>query len=164
MVNIEKLDPILGLIDMVVSREGNIQSSDILELLQDKEVQEQIAEVARGFFSNGTVTVNIIPALLIAGAIAAFFALGGFALFSKQGGGDTGGGSYTVITDDYGAPSTGYGAPDAGYGAPSGGYDAPSDGYGAGRRRREVLSADQKDIFKNLVASSEEVNPVPPKI
>merc|ERR1712123_345969 len=119
------------------------QLAPLLALIQDKDLQERVEDVARGFFSNGTITVNIIPALLIAAAIGAFIKLGGAAFFLKgSGGGET--------------DASGYGAPDAGYGAPaaSSGYDAPSDGYGAGRRRREVLSADQKVVYADYVSPS----------
>ena len=36
----------------------------ILEFFQDKDVQEKAAEVGRLFFTNGSVTVNLIPVLL----------------------------------------------------------------------------------------------------
>ena len=36
----------------------------ILEFFQDKDVQEKAEEVARLFFTNGSVTVNLIPVLL----------------------------------------------------------------------------------------------------
>jgi len=134
------------------------QLAPLLALIQDKDLQERVEDVARGFFSNGTITVNIIPALLIAAAIGAFIKLGGAAFFLKgSGGGETGGSTYIVSdASGYGAPSTGYGAPDAGYGAPaaSSGYDAPSDGYGAGRRRREVLTTEQKAVYADFVSPS----------
>ena len=36
----------------------------ILEFFQDEDVQEKAAEVGRLFFTNGSVTVNLIPILL----------------------------------------------------------------------------------------------------
>jgi len=84
---------------------------------------------------------------------------------------------YGAPSAGYGAPDAGYGAPDAGYGAPSTGYDspssgydapapgndysAPSSGYSAGRRKRDILSEDQKEFYNNLAKNFEvSVNPV----
>lgn len=36
----------------------------VLELFQNKDVQEKATEVARLFFSNGSVTINLLPILL----------------------------------------------------------------------------------------------------
>jgi len=46
----------------------------VLQLLNDKNVQEKVEEVARFFYSNGNVTVNLFPALFL-GIITIFFVL-----------------------------------------------------------------------------------------
>merc|ERR1711923_586320 len=100
--------------------------------------------------------------------------------------GGYGGSGYGAPSGGYGAPSAGYGAPDAGYGAPSTGYDspssgydtpaaggsgsgfnpgsdysAPSSGYSAGRRKRDILSEDQREFYTNLAKNFEAgVSPV----
>ena len=47
----------------------------ILEFFQDKDVQEKAAEVGRLFFTNGSVTVNLIPILLFSflGSLCKYF-------------------------------------------------------------------------------------------
>ena len=47
----------------------------ILEFFQDEDVQEKAAEVGRLFFTNGSVTVNLIPILLFSflGSLCKYF-------------------------------------------------------------------------------------------
>merc|ERR1712154_64098 len=86
--------------------------------------QSRVMEVARQFFANSNITVNLLPALIAGGLLLLAIPL--LLLFFP---GLLGGGGSTDATGSgYGAPS--YGAPDAGYGAPEAGYGAPSDGYG----------------------------------
>jgi len=142
----------------------------VLDLFGDVTLQEkadavaksifQYAEVSedegRQIFTNGMITVNILPALLIAAGIAGLIKLGAFGFLFGNQGGDSGGDTSYGVSSGYGAPSSGYGAPSSGYGAPeSAGYDAPSQGYGSIRRRREVLSPDQKEVFATQMASLE---------
>jgi len=96
----------------------------LMELGQDEAVQEKVMEVARQFFGNSNITVNLLPALIAGGLLLLAIPLA-LALFPGLFGG---GGSTDATGSGYGAPS--YGAPDAGYGAPDAGYGAPSSGYG----------------------------------
>jgi len=95
----------------------------LMELSKDEAVQERVMEVARQFFANSNITVNLLPALIAGGLLLLAIPL--LLLFFP---GLLGGGSTDATGSGYGAPS--YGAPDAGYGAPEAGYGAPSDGYG----------------------------------
>lgn len=95
----------------------------LLELSKDEAVQSRVMEVARQFFANSNITVNLLPALIAGGLLLLAIPL--LLLFFP---GLLGGGSTDATGSGYGAPS--YGAPDAGYGAPEAGYGAPSDGYG----------------------------------
>jgi len=94
-----------------------------MELGKDEAVQERVLEVARQFFSNSNITVNLLPALIAGGLLLLAIPL--LLLFFP---GLFGGGSTDATGSGYGAPS--YGAPAAEYGAPSASYGAPSDGYG----------------------------------
>ena len=86
-------------------------------LAKDPSVQSKATEVARQIFTNGNITVNLLPALAagLLALAAAFFLLP--LLFPA--GGD--------VATGYG---TGYGAPQISYEEPNAGYGAPSDGYG----------------------------------
>lgn len=130
----------------------------LMELIEDDDVREKVSETARIFFSNGNITVNLIPALLVGLGLLALKSLLGIPLLGLLGGGDTatgyGGGSsgYGAPDAGYGAPDAGYGAPDAGYGAPSGGGHAPSSGYDAGRKKRDApLSDEQKALYDDVI-------------
>merc|ERR1719350_2775063 len=70
------------------------------------------AMLARQFFSNSNITINLIPALIAGGLLLLLLPL----LFL-----------FLAPADDGG---TGYGAPAAEYGAPSSSYGAPSSSYG----------------------------------
>jgi len=96
----------------------------LMELSKDEAVQEKVMLVARQFFANSNITVNLLPAL-IAGALL-LLAIPLLLLFFPGLFG--GGGSTDATGSGYGAPS--YGAPAAEYGAPSSSYGAPSSGYG----------------------------------
>jgi len=96
----------------------------LMELGKDEAVQEKVLEVARQFFSNSNITVNLLPALIAGGLLLLAIPL--LLLFFP---GLLGGGGATDTTGTgYGAPS--YGAPAAEYGAPESSYGAPSSGYG----------------------------------
>merc|ERR1712083_1105179 len=89
----------------------------LMELSKDEAVQERVMEVARQFFANSNITVNLLPALIAGGLL-----LLGIPLLLLFFPGLLGGGGSTDAT------GTGYGAPS--YGAPSSSYGAPSSGYG----------------------------------
>merc|ERR1719370_1274446 len=93
-------------------------SAPILELARNELVQSNMEEGARIFFTNNSLTVNLIPQLLA-------LALGGLLLlpllapllgllFGGGGGGSdsTGGGTIYQVSDAYGAPAPSYGAPE----------------------------------------------------
>ena len=92
--------------------QDNMVDLTILEtvktFLEDQTVQEKIEETARIFFSNGGITVNLIPALAILGlGLLALAPLLGIPLLPLLSG-ITGGGS-TTGSGSYGTPATGYG-------------------------------------------------------
>merc|ERR1712210_250560 len=74
--------------------------------------QSKVLDVARQFFSNSNITINLIPALIAGGLLLLLLPL----LFL-----------FLAPADDAGS---GYGAPAAEYGAPSSSYGAPSSSYG----------------------------------
>merc|ERR1712083_427692 len=82
----------------------------LLELARDESVQSKVLDVARQFFSNSNITINLIPALIAGGLLLLLL------LFL-----------FLAPADDAGS---GYGAPAAEYGAPSSSYGAPSSSYG----------------------------------
>merc|ERR1711976_124316 len=107
----------------------------LMDLLGSKDVQDELKETARIYFTSPDVTINLIWAVLILGLLGLVLKplfgiplleniLG--AMTSHGGSGASYGGG---VSSDYGAPSGGYGAPSAGYGTPSAGYDSPSSGY-----------------------------------
>jgi len=144
--------------------------NSLMELVEDPEMREKIEDTARIFFSNGSVTVNLIPAILVGLGLLALKSLLGIPLLGLLGG--SGGGSatgYGGASSGYGAPDAGYGAPDAGYGAPDAGYGAPSGGgaaapsagYNAGRKKRTAsLSDEQKSLYNDVIAHNMDVAPV----
>jgi hypothetical protein len=79
----------------------------LLEMIQDPKVQAKVEDVARFFYSNNSVTINL--AAVAAAAALGLLLLGGllFILFQPSGG-ETGGTGYG---DPYGTTGTGYGAP-----------------------------------------------------
>merc|ERR1712183_349749 len=81
----------------------------LIELARDESVQSKVLDVARQFFSNSNITINLIPALIAGGLLPLLFL-------------------FLAPADDGGA--SGYGAPAAEYGAPSSSYGAPSSSYG----------------------------------
>lgn len=113
-----------------------------MELGKDEAVQERVLEVARQFFSNSNITVNLLPALIIGGLL-----LLGLPLLLLLFPGLLGGGSTDATGTGYGAPS--YGAPAAEYGAPSSSYDAPSSGYGRQGYEEYRSLSDSLDLVNN---------------
>jgi len=109
----------------------------LLELFGNKDVQDELIETGRIYFTSNDVTINLVWSILILGLLGLVLKpLFGIPLLENILGAMTGGGSHGAsygggVSDGYGAPSGGYGAPSGGYGAPSGGYGAPSGGYGA---------------------------------
>merc|ERR1712079_184342 len=78
----------------------------LLEMIQDPEVQAKVDDVARFFYSNNSVTINL--AAVAAAAALGLLLLGALLYFLFQPSGETGGTGYG---DAYGATGTGYGAP-----------------------------------------------------
>merc|ERR1712217_960204 len=105
----------------------------LLELARDESVQTKVLDVARQFFSNSNITINLLPALIAAGLLLLFLAPA-----------DDGGAS------GYGAPAAEYGAPSSSYGAPSSSYGYRSDeGYEEGSYRSLLT-----DLLDSNAASS----------
>jgi len=109
----------------------------LLDLFGNKDVQDELIETGRIYFTSNDVTINLVWSILVLGLLGLVLKpLFGIPLFENILGAMSGGGSHGAsygggVSDGYGAPSGGYGAPSGGYGAPSGGYGAPSGGYGA---------------------------------
>merc|ERR1711976_864177 len=135
----------------------------LMDLLGSKDVQDELKETARIYFTSPDVTINLIWAVLILGLLGLVLKplfgiplleniLG--AMTSHGGSGASYGGG---VSSDYGAPSGGYGAPSGGYGAPSAGsgfnpgtgYSAPQSGYS--KRSADFLSEEQKDFANGLI-------------
>ena len=102
-----------------------------MDLAKDETVREKVLEVAKTFYSDSTVTVNVLPAIALA-AVSVFLAVGIIGLVAPQlipGGLSSPASSANVA---YGAPSTspagtGYGAnPVEEYVEPASEYDTPS--------------------------------------
>ena len=87
-------------------------AAPLIELARDESVQSKVLDVARQFFSNSNITINLIPALIAGGLLLLLLPL----LFL-----------FLAPAEDAGS---GYGAPAAEYGAPSSSYGAPSSSYG----------------------------------
>jgi len=95
-----------------------------LELLNDDEIQGKVEELARFFYSNGNVTVNLLPALIL-GVITLFFVLPllGVPLLDSVFG-SVGGAASGYNTIAYGGQDTAYGGQTTAYG---GQYSARSN-------------------------------------
>merc|ERR1712001_685571 len=77
----------------------------LLELARDESVQSKVLDVARQFFSNSNITINLIPALIAGGLLLLLLPL----LFLAPA--DDAGSGYGAPAAEYGAPSSSYGAP-----------------------------------------------------
>ena len=104
-------------------------AAPLLELARDESVQTKVLDVARQFFSNSNITINLLPALIAAGLLLLLLPL----LFL-----------FLAPADDGGA--SGYGAPAAEYGAPSSSYGAPSSSYGY--RSVSILFSFQYEVIR----------------
>ena len=110
--------------------------------MQEASLASLASEVARTFFSNGAVTVNLLPAALALGGLLALGALL-LPLLGGGHGGSTGGTNLQVYGGSGSGGGSGYGGGGGGggggssYGGGGGGggggssYAAPSTGYGA---------------------------------
>ena len=115
----------------------------ILDILGRPDIQDELKETARLYFTSNDVTINLIWSVIIVGLLGLVLKpLFGIPLLDNILNAMSGGGSGAAygggVSDGYGAPSGGYGAPsggygaptpDSGYGAPSSSYDTPSSGY-----------------------------------
>ena len=96
-----------------------------MDLAKDETVREKVLEVAKTFYSDSTVTVNVLPAIALA-AVSVFLAVGIIGLVAPQlipGGLASPASSVNVA---YGAPST---SPAAGYASPVEEYVEPASEY-----------------------------------
>merc|ERR1712106_263646 len=106
----------------------------LLELARDESVQSKVLDVARQFFSNSNITINLIPALIAGGLLLLLLLL----LFLFLAPAEDAGGS------GYGAPAAAYGAPESSYG-----YRA-DEGYEEAGSYRSLLT----DLLDSNAASS----------
>jgi len=106
----------------------------VLALFQDKEMQEKAEEVARFFFSNGSVTINLLPVLtftLLTALLAIPLLLPAFDALSSFYS-NTAGYSNTVAYS-------------------GGNYSPPSSGYGYSARSSLIdLSDEQKALYPEI--------------
>merc|ERR1712111_255910 len=118
----------------------------LYNLIEDQDTREKVEETARLYFANtsgnGSVTVNLIPTvvigLLLLIGLLKLLGLPILASFGLDGlGGDTSG--------------SGYGAPSGGYGTPSSGYDS----YARSGDYFDATVADLQDQINQLIASNE---------
>jgi len=112
----------------------------ILQLLNDEDMQGKVEELARFFYSNGNITVNLLPALIL-GVITIFFVLPllGIPLLDSVLG-TVGGAAAGYNTVAYaGAPTTAYGGQPSAYGT----------GYSA-RSNQVELTEEQKVLYPEL--------------
>jgi len=111
----------------------------ILEFFQDKDVQEKAAEVGRLFFTNGSVTVNLIPVLL--------FSFLGSLLFLP------------LLLPAYDALSSLYSsALSSNSVAYSANYAAPVAGYGYSARSSAIeLTDEQKALYPEIAELREKI-------
>merc|ERR1712117_130716 len=169
----------MGPVGQSVSPQSDMEAitDTLMDLLGSKDVQDELKETARIYFTSPDVTINLIWSVLILGLLGLVLKplfgiplleniLG--AMTSHGGSGASYGGG---VSSDYGAPSGGYGAPSAGYDSPSSGYDSPSSGYdspstgsgfnpgtgysapqsGYSKRSADILSEEQKDFANGLI-------------
>jgi len=115
----------------------------ILELLQDKELQEKAEQAARFFFSNGNVTINLLPALFIT-LLTLFFILPllGIPLLDILfPGSSAGAAAYSNV---------GYSGANSGY--------AGQSGYGYSARSSEVeLTEEQRALYPELAGLRDKI-------
>lgn len=112
----------------------------ILEFFQDKDVQEKAAEVGRLLFTNGSVTVNLIPVLL-------FSFLGSllFLPFLLP--------AYDALTSLY---SSALSSNSVAYSATN--YAAPVAGYGYSARSSAIeLTDEQKALYPEIAELREKI-------
>jgi len=83
----------------------------VLELLQNKDVQEKATEAARLFFSNGSVTISLLPILIFSFLGALLFLPLLLPLYDSLVGvySNAVGYSYSGNSNNYGTPVAGYG-------------------------------------------------------
>merc|ERR1719438_411528 len=117
----------------------------LYNLIEDQDTRDKVEETARLYFANtngnGSVTVNLIPAIII----GLLLLIGLLKLLGLP------------ILASFGLDGIG-GSGDGGYGAPSGGYGTPSSGYGQAYARGDYFDstvADLQEQINQLVASNE---------
>jgi len=130
----------------------------IMDFTQSEEGQKLFA-VARQFFGNSNITVNLLPLLLLGGLLLLGLPLLLALVPGLFGGGTSGGGTnYQVYGDSAGGG--GYGAPSDSYGGGGGGgssYAAPSSSYDARSsydyRSDESYEGEYRALQDNLLAA-----------
>jgi len=84
----------------------------VLALFQDKEIQEKAEELGRFFFSNGNITVNLLPIItftFLAALLAVPLLLPAFDALSGLYSNAAGYSNVAYSSNNYGPPGTGYG-------------------------------------------------------
>merc|ERR1712128_157688 len=109
--------------------------SPVMDLVQNAFVQEKVEEAAKLFFTSDSVSINLLPGLIV-GALLVLLLIPLLALLFQP---TASGGS------------TGYGAPEETYGAPSSGYGAPE--YRSSNR--DASWEDFKSLFSNLLSAKD---------
>jgi len=113
----------------------------LMDLIEDPFLKERAEETARLYFTGTSVTVNLIPSIII----GLLLLIGLLKLLGLP------------ILASFGLDGIG-GSGDGSYGAPSGGYGTPSSGYGQAYARGDYFDstvADLQEQINQLVASNE---------
>merc|ERR1712106_1152008 len=112
--------------------------SPVMDLVHNAFVQEKVEEVAKLFFTSDTVSINLIPGLIV-GALLLLLLIPMLALLFQPAAAASEGG--------YG----GYSAPEESYGAPESSYGAPE--YRSGKS--DASWEDFKSLFSNLLSAKD---------
>jgi len=121
-----------------------------------------LRETGRQVFTNGNITVNLLPVIAAALALGAlllklFFGLTIFDVMDAMTG-STYGHGYSGADSGYSAPSTGggYAAPSAGYEAAAG-YSSRASHFGDGEEEVQ-LTPEQRSLYPELAKLQDDIN------
>jgi len=118
-------------------------------------------ETGRVIFQNGSITVNLLPALIALALLGAlllklFFGLTMMDVMDAMVGGSSYGTPYSTSGSGYAAP-----APASSYGTPSAGYDAHTAGYSARSSYYDdenvELTAEQRSLYPELAKLQDDI-------
>merc|ERR1712128_42482 len=85
--------------------------SPVMDLVQNAFVQEKVEEAAKLFFTSDSVSINLLPGLIV-GALLLLLLIPLLSLLFQPTASEGGYGGYSAPEESYGAPESGYGAPE----------------------------------------------------